>query len=59
MSIICCLQLMKRSVITSDFEKQEVAPPMKPSFRALKKAKKVCYMTVTQLAVTCAHHVFL
>ena len=44
--VCVCVQLMKKIVITSDFEKRESAPPIYQSLRKLKKMKKVSLVVV-------------
>ena len=46
--VCVCAQLMKKTVISSDFEKQVSAPPIYQSLRKLKKMKKV---SITMLVV--------
>lgn len=47
-------ELMKNSVVTSDFEKKDIAPPMHVSKYAKAKARKVRFAQCVFLCVCCA-----
>ena len=48
--------IMKKSVVTSDFERKDCAPPISQSRYAIKKLKRVCHYFNVLVILTCGGH---